>query len=75
MSEVSCAPSDLFLFLLNLDSSKANGPDNISNRTLKSIANEISIPLSNLFNKFCETNKYPDKCYPSTQKINIDKLN
>ena len=47
-----------------LNPNKATGPDNISNRILKAVAHEISVPLSILFNRSLGEGSFPDfwKC-------------
>ena len=47
--------------LKGLDISKANGPDGISNRMLKSTADAIAKPLTNLFNWSLATGKFPSE--------------
>ena len=53
--------SDIIEILKNLDISKANGPDNISNRILKNISGSISKPLARLCNKSLSSGIFPDK--------------
>ena len=45
--------------LVSLNISKANGPDNISNRLLKKTADSIAKPLAKLFNKSLSLGKFP----------------
>jgi hypothetical protein len=45
--------------LLSLDISKANGPDDISNRLLKTTAKVISQPLTEIFNASLEQSYFP----------------
>jgi hypothetical protein len=47
--------------LLNLNSSKSPGPDNIHPRVLKEIGKEICTPLTMLFNNSIEMAKIPDE--------------
>jgi len=61
LSEIICTPEEIKKILKNLDTAKANGPDNISNRILKLIADDIATPLANLCNKSFSTSKYPDE--------------
>jgi hypothetical protein len=42
------------------DPSKANGPDNISNRLLKKVCSSISRPLTKIFNMSFSSGKFPD---------------
>ena len=46
--------------LKNLDPNKAQGPDNIPPKVLKELRQEISTPLSIIFNKSLESGKLPD---------------
>ena len=45
--------------LCALDEKKAVGPDGLSARFLKEIADEITVPLTKLFNKSLETGVFP----------------
>ena len=49
---------EVLKILKNLDTSKATGPDGISNTLLKRTANAIYSPLCNLFNKSLQNEKF-----------------
>ena len=83
MSDISCTDPEIEILINSLNPNKATGPDNISNRMLKAVAKEISVPLSILFNRsFAEkvfanslkvSNVLPlykkdDKCFPSNYR-------
>ncbi len=53
-------PEDIYEILINLDTSKATGPDGISNKHLREAAVPISQPLSELFNYSLSTGYFPD---------------
>ena len=46
--------------LQKLDQSKSPGPDGISNRVLRELANELAQPLADLFNKSMKSGTVPD---------------
>ena len=47
--------------LANINASKAMGPDHIPGIVLKTLAEEISIPLTKIFNKSISEGTVPDK--------------
>ena len=49
-SSLSLTPDEVETTLKALPISKATGPDEISNRLLKEISREISVPLTEFFN-------------------------
>ena len=51
LSDISCTASEVESLIKLLNPNKATGPDGISNRMLKAVEKEISIPLSILFNR------------------------
>ena len=51
LSDISCTAPEIEILINSLNPNKATGPDNISNRMLKAVAKEISVPLSILFNR------------------------
>lgn len=63
---------DVFKVLINLDSSKATGPDGIGNRILKESAPSLSGPLSRLINKSIRCGMFPD-CWKTAQVTAIHK--
>ena len=60
LSEIRCTEQEVKKILIGLNAAKANGPDNVSNRTLKMLANDIAAPMSTLCNKSFANCKYPD---------------
>ncbi len=54
-------PEEVFEILINLDISKATGPDGISNRLLRESAVSIAQPLSHLFNYSLSTGYFPEQ--------------
>ncbi|MCG7882866.1 MAG: hypothetical protein JAY96_14895 [Candidatus Thiodiazotropha endolucinida] len=51
LSNIVCTPDEIAELILILNPNKATGPDAISNRMLKAVAREVSIPLSIIFNR------------------------
>ncbi|MCG8095193.1 MAG: hypothetical protein JAZ17_16505 [Candidatus Thiodiazotropha endolucinida] len=51
LSDIICTPDEITDLILILNPNKATGPDAISNRMLKAVAREVSIPLSIIFNR------------------------
>ena len=64
ISNITCTASEISNLIEILNPNKATGPDNISNRMLKAVAHEISVPLSILFNRSLGEGSFPDfwKC-------------
>ena len=54
-------PEEVYEILINLDVSKATGPDGISNRLLKEAAVSIAEPLSHLFNYSMSIGYFPEQ--------------
>lgn len=59
LSDIAITSNDVKDILVNLDASKAVGPDLISPRILKNTASVICVPLSMLFNKSLSLSKIP----------------
>ena len=59
LCELRVTPQAIKTKLMNLDINKAQGPDMIPPRVLKELSNELSVPLSSLFNKSLETGTLP----------------
>lgn len=59
LTSIYISENDVYDILINLDTSKATGPDGISPFFLKNAATELKYPLSNLFNTSIETGKFP----------------
>ena len=67
-------------FIKSLKNKSSSGNDEISNKTLKSLLNEISRPLTYIINKSLETNTYPttwkiSKCFPLYKKGDKTEVN
>ena len=50
LSRIVCTSNEIEILVGLLNPNKATGPDEISNKMLKAVAKEISIPLNILFN-------------------------
>ena len=57
--ELYCTEDELLEMQLNLDVTKASGPDGISNRMLKHTAHSIASSLTKLFNLSIRTGQVP----------------
>ncbi|MCG8048754.1 MAG: endonuclease/exonuclease/phosphatase family protein [Candidatus Thiodiazotropha taylori] len=51
LSDITCSALEISTLIDLLNPNKATGPDLISNRMLKAVSNEISVPLEILFNR------------------------
>ena len=60
ITNIRTTPEEIEKRLKSLDPNKAQGPDNIPPRVLKELSQEISTPLSTIFNKSLESGKLPD---------------
>ena len=60
LSSLSVTPEEVELTMKALPIGKATGPDGISNRMLKEISKEISIPVAAFFNYSFSIGKVPD---------------
>ena len=68
---------EVYELLLNLDSNKGPGIDNLDVKTLKSVAHIISEQLASLFNQSIQKGIYPDnlkiaKCMPIYKVVPLD---
>ena len=61
LNEVIADEKEVLDIMKGLDVSKANGPDNIGNKILKMIAQNIAVPLTKLFNFSLSSGKFPDQ--------------
>ena len=61
MSMFEIEPHEVKSVLKSLPLGKASGPDEINNRILLELAEELSIPLCKLFNKSLNTSQIPSK--------------
>ena len=73
IQSVNFTPNDVFHELVDLDVSKACGPDNITPKLLKLSAEFISEPLSQIFNQSMSSGSLPSdwttaKCYSYPQE-------
>ena len=59
LSQIILNENEALDFLLNLDQTKAGGPDDISARLLKTVANEITPSLTRLFNLSLRSGEFP----------------
>ncbi len=59
ISTVDFYVADVKAILSHLNTSKANGPDGISNRVLKECADSLAVPLTDLFNKSMNEGVFP----------------
>ena len=57
---ISCTASEIQSFIEILNPNTACGPDGISNKMLKPVAKEISVPLSILFNRSFREGKFSE---------------
>ena len=55
-----CTPSEVLSYITSLDPGKASGPDGLSGRMLKGIANTIAPSLSKLFNISLKLGRFPN---------------
>jgi len=60
LSNIVITTSEVADILLNLETGKACGPDGINNIVLKNCANELSGPLSKLFNQSLQSGVFPN---------------
>ncbi len=59
ISTVDFHVADVKVILSHLNTSKANGPDGISNRVLNECADSLAVPLTDLFNKSMSDGIFP----------------
>ena len=60
MDDVQFLPSTIADILKHVKNSSSPGPDEISQRILKEVADEISVPLSLLYNKSMKSSQLPN---------------
>ena len=72
LSEIHFNPYKVCKVLKELKVNKANGPDLISNRMLKELAEVLSKPLSDMFNKSMQLGAFPD-CWKRANVIPVYK--
>ena len=60
MNLMVLTPDEVQSVLKCLPIGKATGPDEVSNRILRELSSELSIPLCNLFNKSLADGKVPN---------------
>ncbi len=59
LQDIQTSTEEVYKMLTHLDTTKASGPDFISNKILKEAATSLSEPLSDLFNKGFSQGKFP----------------
>ena len=72
--ELLCTENEVLELLLALDTSKANGPDNISAKMLKSTTVSIAPVLTKLLNLLITTGKSPS-AWKTSSVVFIQKQN
>ena len=60
LDSISTSPEEIRKILLNLNTSKASGPDGISNKILKECAHSLCSPLARLFNLSFQFGIFPN---------------
>ena len=60
ISNIACTPDEIQSLIEILNPNKASGPDGISNKMLKPVAKEVSVPLNILFNRSFREGKFPE---------------
>ena len=58
LRDTECSPDEIETLIKLLNVNKATGPDFISKKMLKSVSEEISVPLSILFNRSFREGKF-----------------
>lgn len=60
LSNIVTTPDEVKSVLQNLKLGKSSGPDNINNKLLKELANQLSIPLCDIFNSSLHSSTCPN---------------
>ena len=60
LTSILCTPEEIQSLIEILNPNKASGPDGISNKMLKPVAKEVSVPLSILFNRSFREGRFTD---------------
>ena len=60
LSNITCTADEIKTLIDILNPNKASGPDGISNKMLKPVAKEVSVPLSILFNRSFREGKFAE---------------
>jgi len=60
LTDIEVSLENIVDIIKTVDPNKSSGPDGISHRMLKLVANKIEIPLSILFNESLTTSVFPD---------------
>ena len=58
LTDIECSPDEIETLIKLLNVNKATGPDIISNKMLKYVSEEISVPLSILLNRSFREGKF-----------------
>ena len=59
-TRIECISHEIRTLIEILNPNKANGPDEMSNKILKAVAKEVSVPLNILFNRSFREGKFSD---------------
>ena len=72
LTSIVCTPEEIQALTEILNPNKARGPDEISNKMLKPVLKEVSVPLGILFNRSFRLGRVPTletfTCYPFIKK-------
>ena len=60
LARISCTSHEIETLIEILNPNKATGPDEISNKMLKAVAQEVSVPLNILFNRSFSEGKFSE---------------
>ena len=60
LSSIILTPAEIEIVLKSLPVGKAVGPDGISNKILRELSGELSLPFCSLFNQSLQTGVFPD---------------
>ena len=72
LSSIILTPAEIEIVLKSLPVGKAVGPDGISNKILRELSVELSLPFCSLFNQSLQTGVFPD-CWKISNVCPIPK--
>ena len=72
LSSIILTPAEIEIVLKSLPVGKAVGPDGISNKILRELSVELSLPFCSLFNQSLQTGVFPD-CWKISNVCRIPK--
>ena len=72
LSSIILTPAEIEIVLKSLPVEKAVGPDGISNKILRELSVELSLPFCSLFNQSLQTGVFPD-CWKRSNVCPIPK--